>query len=195
MHMRAVIYARYSTDLQREASIDDQLEVCRRYAAAQGWMVVDTFTDAALSGASRFRPGFQNLTASCGPGRFDVVICEAVDRLGRRLADTADLQDRLAFHKVRLFTPSLGEVTPDPCRRHGHDGADGAEGSGREDQARPARAGAEGPRGGRAAFGYRAVASQGRAGRAGHRPGRGHIVERIFREFSAGKSPEASQET
>ena len=43
--------------------------------------------------------------------RFEVVICEAVDRLGRRLADTADLQDTLAFHKVRLFTPSLGEVT------------------------------------------------------------------------------------
>ena len=39
------------------------------------------------------------------------MICEAVDRLGRRLADTADLQDTLAFHKVRLFTPSLGEVT------------------------------------------------------------------------------------
>jgi len=39
------------------------------------------------------------------------VQCEAVDRLGRRLADTADLQDRLSFHGVKLFTPSLGEVT------------------------------------------------------------------------------------
>src|SRR6476660_2305614 len=112
MRMRAVIYARYSSDLQREASIDDQLEVCRRYAAAQGWTVVGTYTDAALSGASRFRPGFQKLTADAGQRRFEVVICEAVDRLRRRLADTADLQDRLAFHKVRLFTPSLGEITP-----------------------------------------------------------------------------------
>ena len=66
MRMRAVIYARYSSDLQREASIDDQLEVCRRYAAAQGWTVVGTYTDAALSGASRFRPGFQKLTADAG---------------------------------------------------------------------------------------------------------------------------------
>jgi site-specific DNA recombinase len=40
--MRAVIYARYSSDRQSEASIEDQLEVCRRYAQAQGWRVVDT---------------------------------------------------------------------------------------------------------------------------------------------------------
>src|SRR6476646_325846 len=110
--MRAVIYARYSSELQSGASIEDQLEVCKRYGVAQGWVVVDTFTDAALSGASRFRPAFQNLLRQAERGSFDVVICEAVDRLGRRLADTADLQDRLAFHKVRLFTPSLGEITP-----------------------------------------------------------------------------------
>ena len=48
----------------------------------------------------------------CREQTFDVVICEAVDRLGRRLADTADLQDQLAFHGVRLFTPALGELTP-----------------------------------------------------------------------------------
>ena len=59
--MRAVIYARYSSEKQREASIEDQVEVCRRYAAAQGWAVVGTYTDAALSGASRFRPEFQRL--------------------------------------------------------------------------------------------------------------------------------------
>jgi len=40
--MRAVIYARYSTDMQRSASIDDQSEVCRRYIESQGWVLVDT---------------------------------------------------------------------------------------------------------------------------------------------------------
>jgi site-specific DNA recombinase len=54
--LRAVIYARYSSDLQREASIDDQIEVCRRYAEAQGWAIVETYKDPAISGASRFRP-------------------------------------------------------------------------------------------------------------------------------------------
>ena len=109
--MRAVIYARYSSDLQREASIEDQIEVCRRYAKAQGWTVVDSYTDAAISGASRFRPGFQKLVADAGQRKFDIVICEAIDRLGRRLADTADLKDQLTFQDIRLFTPTLGEIT------------------------------------------------------------------------------------
>jgi DNA invertase Pin-like site-specific DNA recombinase len=109
--MRAVVYARYSSDLQREASIEDQIEICRRYAEAQGWTIVGTYRDAAISGASRFRPGFQKLVADAAERRFDVVICEAIDRLGRRLADTADLQDQLAFQGIRLHTPSLGEIT------------------------------------------------------------------------------------
>lgn len=110
--MRAVIYARYSSDLQREASIEDQVEVCRRYALAQGWTVVGDYRDAAISGASRFRPGFQKLLADAAHKQFDMVICEAIDRLDRRLADTADLQDQLTFHRIRLHTPSLGEITP-----------------------------------------------------------------------------------
>ena len=109
--MRAVIYARYSSDLQREASIGDQIEVCRRYAEAQGWSIVGTYKDAAISGASRFRPGFQKLMADAAERRFDLAICEAIDRLGRRLADTADLQDQLTFLRIRLYTPSLGEIT------------------------------------------------------------------------------------
>ena len=109
--MRAVIYARYSSDLQHEASIEDQVEVCRRYAEQNGWTIVDTYSDAAISGASRFRPSFQKLLADAEHKRFDIVVCEAIDRLGRRLADTADLQDQLAFHGIGLFTPSLGEIT------------------------------------------------------------------------------------
>ncbi len=60
--MRAAIYARYSTEHQRQASIDDQIEVCRRYAVAQGWTIVERCDDAAISGASAIlRPGFQRL--------------------------------------------------------------------------------------------------------------------------------------
>ena len=43
--MRAVIYARYSSDLQSEASIDDQLSVCRDRAEREGWTVVGSYTD------------------------------------------------------------------------------------------------------------------------------------------------------
>jgi site-specific DNA recombinase len=55
--MRAVIYARYSTDMQLQASIDDQSEVCRRYIEGQGWTLVDTYADPATSGSSAYRPG------------------------------------------------------------------------------------------------------------------------------------------
>lgn len=55
--MRAVIYARYSSDLQRDASIDDQVRVCRARADKEGWQVVEVFADHAISGATTLRPG------------------------------------------------------------------------------------------------------------------------------------------
>ena len=57
--MRAVIYARYSSDAQREASIEDQVRLCRELAERQGWEVVEVYADHALSGASALRPGYQ----------------------------------------------------------------------------------------------------------------------------------------
>lgn len=110
--MRAVIYARYSSENQREASIEDHLEVCRRYVERQGWKLTGTYEDAAISGASRFRPGFTRLLADAETRRFDVVVCEAVDRLGRKLADVADFHDRLTFQRVQIHTTSMGLITP-----------------------------------------------------------------------------------
>jgi site-specific DNA recombinase len=64
--MRAALYARFSSDLQRDTSIDDQLMVCRRYADAHGWMIHEehVYTDAAISGTSLDRPGIQRLRAA-----------------------------------------------------------------------------------------------------------------------------------
>jgi DNA invertase Pin-like site-specific DNA recombinase len=55
--MRAVIYARYSTELQRDASIEDQVRLCRARIEVEGWTLVGTYTDHAQSGASHLRPG------------------------------------------------------------------------------------------------------------------------------------------
>ena len=81
--MRAAVYARYSTENQREASIADQIEVCSRYIENHGWAFVSRYSDAAASGASRFRPGFQKLLFDLDRGIFDIVVIEALDRLGR----------------------------------------------------------------------------------------------------------------
>jgi DNA invertase Pin-like site-specific DNA recombinase len=109
--LRAVIYPRYSSDLQREASIEDQIEVCRRYAELQGWDVVGAYPDSAQCGASRFRPAFQQLQVDAEARRFDVIIVEALDRLSRKLADVAELNDRLTFWGIRLHSVQTGEVT------------------------------------------------------------------------------------
>ncbi len=51
--MKAAIYARFSTEKQSEASIDDQLRVCERLAERHGFTVTAKFSDAAISGARR----------------------------------------------------------------------------------------------------------------------------------------------
>ncbi|WP_209882469.1 recombinase family protein [Azospirillum soli] len=190
--MRAVIYARYSSDQQREASIADQIEVCRRYAERQGWAVVEHYTDAALSGASRHRPAFQKLLRDAGQRRFEVVLCEAIDRLGRRLADTADLQDRLAFHGVRLFTPQLGEITTIHVAVMGMMAQVAL-----KDLAEKTRRGQlgralAGRMPGGKAYGYDVL--EGDAGGRGKRrinPTEAEVVRRIFRLFADGASPRA----
>ena len=76
--MKIAIYARYSSDNQRDASIADQLRVCREFATRQGWTIVDEFTDHAVSGATLLRSGFQTLMRDALNGRFDVVLAEAL---------------------------------------------------------------------------------------------------------------------
>jgi site-specific DNA recombinase len=46
---RVALYARYSSDHQREASIEDQLRLCHERVAREGWQIVDTYSDAAIS--------------------------------------------------------------------------------------------------------------------------------------------------
>ena len=109
--MRTVIYARYSSNLQSDASIEDQIEVCRRYAEQRGWTVSGTYEDRAISGASTARPGFQAMMADIGHRKFDVVLAESLDRIGRRVADVTAIHDDLSFNRIALHTVATGEVT------------------------------------------------------------------------------------
>ncbi|MDO8942330.1 MAG: recombinase family protein, partial [Desulfobacterales bacterium] len=65
--MRCAIYSRYSSDLQRESSIEDQVRKCRTYAAQRGWTVLDDYVraDQAISGASALgRDALQSLVSA-----------------------------------------------------------------------------------------------------------------------------------
>ena len=109
--MRAVIYARYSSENQREASIEDQLRLCKERIASERWDLVQVFQDRAMSGSSSLRPGYQALLAGARDGAFDVVVSEALDRLSRDQEDVAGLYKRLKFAGIRIVTLAEGEVS------------------------------------------------------------------------------------
>ena len=107
----AAIYARYSSDLQREASIEDQIRLCREVAGREGWSVVHCYTDQGVSGASLMRPGMQAMLQDALAQKFRMVVAESLDRLSRDQEDTAGLFKRLRFAGVKIVTLSEGEIT------------------------------------------------------------------------------------
>jgi site-specific DNA recombinase len=109
--VRAVIYARYSSENQREASIEDQVRICKARIDAEGWNLVATYTDHAQSGASHLRSGYQKLLADGRAGLFDVVFAEALDRLSRDQEHVAALFKHLSFAGVKIFTLAEGEIS------------------------------------------------------------------------------------
>jgi site-specific DNA recombinase len=107
---RAVIYARYSSDNQRDASIEDQVRQCRARIEQEGWQLGAAYSDHAISGATILRPGYQRMLEDARAGRFDVLVAEALDRLSRDQENIAGLFKQLSFAGVRLITLSEGEV-------------------------------------------------------------------------------------
>lgn len=99
--MRGVIYARFSTELQSESSIVDQVRVCREYAGARGWEIAAEYSDHGISGAALGnRPGAQRALAACQRG--DVLLVNDLSRLSRS-QDLAPLLARLAHRGVRVI--------------------------------------------------------------------------------------------
>ena len=109
--MRAAIYARFSTELQNDESIDDQEALCRACAAREGHEVVQVYSDAAKSGGSiQGRPGVQQLMRDAGQDRFQVIIVEALDRLSRDMEDLAGMYKRLKFGGIKILAVHEGQV-------------------------------------------------------------------------------------
>ena len=109
--LRAAIYARYSSENQREASIEDQIRICKDRVAREGWDLVQVYRDAGISGASTVRSGYQALLAAARDGAFDVVVAEALDRLSRDQEHVAALFKQLSFAGIRIVTLSDGEIS------------------------------------------------------------------------------------
>jgi DNA invertase Pin-like site-specific DNA recombinase len=101
----------YSSENQREASIEDQIRLARAHIEDRGWTFLHAYNDRAISGASALRPGYQRLLAHARAGQFDVVVAEALDRLSRDQEDVAALYKRLSFAGIRIVTLAEGEIT------------------------------------------------------------------------------------
>lgn len=72
--MNAVIYARYSSDSQREESIEGQLRECSDYAQRNGMTIVGSYIDRALSAKTADRPEFQHMIKDSSKGLFEIVL-------------------------------------------------------------------------------------------------------------------------
>lgn len=92
---RAVIYARYSSHSQREASIEQQVDACRTHAQQLGVHVVDVYEDRAVSGKTDRRPSFQRLMKDAENSRFDVVLAWKSNRIGRNMMQALINESRL----------------------------------------------------------------------------------------------------
>jgi site-specific DNA recombinase len=191
--MKVAIYARYSSENQREASIEDQFRICREFARKQGWHIAGEYSDHAISGATLMRPGFQAMMAEALRGRVDVVLAEALDRFSRDQEDTAGLFKRLTFAGVGIVTLSEGDIT------FLHIGLKGTMNAMfLKELADKTRRGLRGrvelgKAGGGLCFGYRIVRTfKDGVVSTGEReivPEEAEVIRRIFRDYVAGISP------
>ena len=188
MTRRAVGYARYSTDLQDERSIDDQIALIRRYCTAHDLDLAQCYSDAARSGASILgRDGLMALLDSARAGAFQVLVVEELDRLSRDIEDLAGIHKRLTFAGIDIVAVHEGVASTVTVGLRGLVGQ-----MFREDNARKVRRGLEGrirqglSAGGRA-YGYRPDPA--RRGQLVVIEDEAEVIRRIFRSFAQGDSP------
>jgi DNA invertase Pin-like site-specific DNA recombinase len=193
VRLRAALYARYSSDLQNERSIDDQLALCRGHAEREGHTVTTVYTDKAKTSATLFdRDGLIDLITAAKTGQFDVVIVESLDRISRDQEDLAAVYKRLDFAGVKILTLNEGTATSVHVGLRGLVGQMFLKDLG--DKVRRGHTGRvkEGKIPGKIAYGYKAV--PGRPSEREIDPVQAGVIERIFTEYAEGKSPIAIAE-
>lgn len=184
----AVLYARYSTDQQNDASIEAQFQLCEKFAASKGgFKIVGRFEDRAKSSATLVdRDGLNALLAEAKPGKFRTVIVESLDRLSRDMVDLPTIFQRLKFRGVEISTVNegvantilvglralMGQITLGDVSDKTRRGAD--------ERAR------RGMVPGGIAYGYDRVA--GKPGERAINETQAAIVRRVFTEYAGGKS-------
>lgn len=102
--MKGVIYARYSSDNQREESIEGQLRECNEFAKKNGIQIIETYIDRALSAKTDNRPDFQRMIKDSESCNFEVVIVWKLDRFARNRYDSAHYKAMLRKNGAKVLS-------------------------------------------------------------------------------------------
>ncbi len=185
---RVAIYSRYSSDLQNDRSIEDQIAACEKFAARQGWSVAGNFYDRAASGASLFgRPQFAKMVSEAHAGAFDIILSEDLDRLSRSQSDIAQLFEQMNFAEIEIHSLADGLIN------EMHIGVKGTMSAlflkGLAQKVRRGLGGVvrQGRNPGGDLYGY--TPRKGEPGILDINPETSAVVKRIFEEYVAGSSP------
>ncbi len=109
--MKAVIYARYSSENQREESIEGQVRECYAFARKNNISVVAEYIDRAFSAKTDRRPDFQRMIKDSAKKNFNLVLVWKLDRFARNRYDSANYKAALKKNGVKVMsvTESISE--------------------------------------------------------------------------------------
>lgn len=186
--MRAAVYARFSSDLQNDRSIEDQVALCRGICEQQGFEIVHIFADRAISGSAIVnRPQLQAMLQAAERRGFDVLVATEVDRIARDQGDWHAIRKKLEFLGIAIHCQGgivskidgslralMGEMFLENLVAHIRRGMAGVVREGRHT-------------GGRA-YGYRPTATP---GALAIEPDEADVVRRIFEAYAKGDVPRA----
>ena len=102
--MKAVIYARYSSDNQREESIEGQIRECTAYAEKNGITILRHYIDRAYSAKTDNRPEFQNMIKDSSKKQFEAIIVWKLDRFARNCYDSTHYKAILKRNDVKVIS-------------------------------------------------------------------------------------------
>ena len=109
----AVIYARYSSDRQRDVSIEQQVNACRKYAEGHDLEIIHVYDDHAMTGTNDNRPQFQQMIKDSATRAFQFVIVYALDRFSRDRYDSAIHKRTLKANGVKVLS-ATENISDDP---------------------------------------------------------------------------------
>ncbi|MGN0779138.1 MAG: recombinase family protein [Aristaeellaceae bacterium] len=98
----AVIYARYSSHMQNDASIEQQVAECKVYAEENNLRIIGIYEDRAMSGRSDKRPEFQKMMRAAEDRKFQVVLAYKSNRISRNMLHALAYEDKLSRFGIRV---------------------------------------------------------------------------------------------